>query len=230
LRFVIIEIIFVVLLIVCVPVGAHGTVVSLSLGNMAAVAWFWYNSVRSIDITYDGGLRFWIGNVEIDIPFDKIISMRRLQPNFPCSIVSLPLFPHMGYLSNPLDGVAVITNVPSTPCWSWPRSLDKPERTCCFGSLACPKMTIVFSPAGGASNFINEVENEMRHGSHNIGADDTTGHKSGTLTGMSNRMKQYNQPPAYPVQKPVSAGNIIHGAVTGVGTVPSQIQEDFFDV
>ena len=224
----IIEIIFVVLLIVCVPVGAHETVVSLSLGNLAAVAWFWYNSVRSIDITYDGGLRFWIGNVEIDIPFDKIISMKRLQPNFPCSIVSLPLFPHMGYLSNPLDGVAVITSVPSTPCWSWPRSLDKPERTCCFGKLGCPKMTIVFSPAGGSLNFINEVENEMRHGSHNIG---DNGHNSGAVTGMNNRMKQYNQPPAYPVKKPVNSGNNnAGGGVAGIGNIPSQIQEDFFDV
>ena len=206
----VIEIIFVVLLIVCVPVGAHGTVVSLSLGNMAAVAWFWYNSVRSIDITYDGGLRFWIGNVEIEIPFDKIVSMKLLRPNFPCSIVSLPQFPHMGYLSNPLDGVAVITSVPSTPCWSWPRSTDKPERRCCFGHVGCPKMVIVFSPAGGASNFINEVENEMRHG-HNLDHNETG-------LGLSNR-KQFSQPPAYPVKKPGSNN-----------AVPSQIQDDFFDV
>jgi len=218
LRFVVIEIIFVVLLIVCVPVGAHGTVVSLSLGNMAAVAWFWYNSVRSIDITNDGGLRFWIGNVEIDIPFDKIVSMRRLEVNCPCSIISPHLLPHMGYLSNPLDGVAVITSVPCTPCWSWPRSVDKPERKCCFGHIGCPKMVIIFSPAGGASNFINEVENEMRSchldNNNNINS--------------NHRSNQFHQPPAYPVKIPVSSISTTNNRSNS--NSPPQMQEDFFDV
>ncbi|EED94925.1 predicted protein [Thalassiosira pseudonana CCMP1335] len=72
LRFFLFEAIFLAILIVALPIGAHGTVVSISIGNLIAVAWFWYNSVRCVDITSDGGLRFWIGNIEIDVPFDKI--------------------------------------------------------------------------------------------------------------------------------------------------------------
>lgn len=49
------EAMFVVLCIVAVPVGAHGTVVSVTIGNMAAVAWFWYNYVRSVDLSSEGG-------------------------------------------------------------------------------------------------------------------------------------------------------------------------------
>lgn len=31
------------------------------------------------------------------------------------------------------------------------------------GLMSCPRLTVVFSPAGGSLNFIREVENEMRN-------------------------------------------------------------------
>jgi hypothetical protein len=155
------EVIFVLLVVAAVPIGAHGTVVTVSIGNLLAVAWFWYNLVRSVDVTTDGALRFWIGNIELDVPFDKIVSMRRVALTSPCSVVSC--LPHRGFLSTPTDGVCIVTTVPSTPFWMWPRSAGKPDRTCCWGILACPRLTVVFSPAGGSLNFIREVENEMRN-------------------------------------------------------------------
>jgi hypothetical protein len=161
LRFILLEVIFVLLVVVAVPIGAHGTVVSVSIGNLFAVAWFWYNLIRSVDITSDGGLRFWIGNIEIDVPFDKIVSMRRVALTNPCTVISLK--PHRGFLSQPTDGVCIVTTVPSTPFWLWPRSAGKPDRTCCWGRCACPRLTVVFSPSGGSLNFIREVENEMRN-------------------------------------------------------------------
>jgi len=54
-----------------------------------------------------------------------------------------------------------MTCVPSTPFWAWPRSAGRPERS--IGPLRCPRLKIVFSPAGGGLNFIREVENEMNH-------------------------------------------------------------------
>jgi len=160
LRFFLLEAIFVALLIAAVPIGAHGTVVSISAGNLVTVAWFWYNSVRSVDITSDGGLRFWIGNVEINVPYDKIVSIYRLSGS--CGICSPALLPHRGMLTNPNDGVAIMTSVPSTPFWAWPhRSAGRPERS--MGPLRCPRLKLVFSPAGGGLNFIKEVENEMSH-------------------------------------------------------------------
>ena len=71
------------------------------------------------------------------------------------------LLPHRGLLTNPTDGVAILTSVPSTPFWAWPRSAGRPERH--LGPLRCPRLKIVFSPAGGGLNFIREVENEMHH-------------------------------------------------------------------
>jgi hypothetical protein len=139
------ELIFVLLMVAAVPVGAHGMVVAVSIVNLLIVAWFWYNLVRSVEITTDNALRFWIGNIEIDVPFDKIVSLRRLA------------------LATPTDGVCIVTTVPSTPFWMWPRSAGKPDRVCCFGMLQCPRLTIVFSPAGGGLNFIRQVENEMRN-------------------------------------------------------------------
>jgi hypothetical protein len=144
-----------------VPIGAHGTVVAVSVANLLLVAWFWYNLVRSVDITADGTLRFWIGNIEIDVPFDKIVSMRRVALTSPCSVVSV--YPHRGLLACPTDGVAIVTTVPSTPFWLWPRSAGKPDRSCCFGILRCPRLTVIFSPAGGGASFIREVETEMRN-------------------------------------------------------------------
>eukprot|EP00957_Ditylum_brightwellii_P009777 737233-Ditylum_brightwellii.AAC.1 len=85
-----------------VPIGAHGAVVAVSVVNLIAVAWFWYNLVRSVEITSDGGLRFWIGNLEIDVPFSKIVSIRRVAGE--CALASLPLLPHRGFLSCPTDG------------------------------------------------------------------------------------------------------------------------------
>lgn len=96
----------------------------------------------------------------MDVPFDKIVSIHRL--NGECGICSPGLFPHRGLMTNPTDGVAILTSVPGTPFWAWPRSAGRPERS--LGPLRCPRLKIVFSPAGGGLNFIREVENEMQHG------------------------------------------------------------------
>eukprot|EP00521_Asterionellopsis_glacialis_P008079 CAMPEP_0195289012 /NCGR_PEP_ID=MMETSP0707-20130614/5466_1 /TAXON_ID=33640 /ORGANISM="Asterionellopsis glacialis, Strain CCMP134" /LENGTH=254 /DNA_ID=CAMNT_0040348965 /DNA_START=94 /DNA_END=858 /DNA_ORIENTATION=+ len=160
LRFILLETIFCLLLVAAVPIGAHGTVVAISIVNLFAVGAFWYNMVRSVDITTDGGLRFWIGNIEIDVPFDKIISLRRIGGGT-CSALSM--WPYRGMMTSPTDAVAIVTTVPSTPFFMWPRSAGKPDRSCCFDLLRCPRLTVVFSPAGGALSFIREVENEMRN-------------------------------------------------------------------
>jgi hypothetical protein len=172
-RFLLLEIIFVLLMIAAVPIGAHGTVVAVSVVNLLLVAWFWYNNVRSVEITTDNALRFWIGNIEIDVPFDKIVSLRRIALETPCTVVSCR--PHRGFLSQPTDGVCIVTTVPSTPFWMWPRSAGKPDRVCCFGLLQCPRLTIVFSPAGGGLNFIRQVENEMRNSNENGGSGNNRG-------------------------------------------------------
>ena len=167
-RFVAAEVIFVILLVCAVPIGAHGTVVALAVANLVGVAWFWYNLVRSVDVTSDGTLRFWIGNIEIDVPFDKVVSVRKLGAVLPCSFfASFGLY--RGFLSNPDDGVAIVTTVPSTPFWLWPRSAGKPERSFLFGLIMCPKLTIVFSPSGGSQTFIQDVESEMRSFSNGTG-------------------------------------------------------------
>ena len=147
-RFVIVEILFLLLVIYLVPIGAHGTVVTVTVANMLVVAWFWYNHVRTVEVTTDGNLRFWIGNIEIDVPFDKVVAIRRVAtPSAYCSFLQLSaVWPYRGFLSDPDDGVAVVTTVPSTPFWLWPRSAGKPERSYCFGFLFCPKLTVVFSP------------------------------------------------------------------------------------
>lgn len=162
-RFVMLESLFVLLCVCAVPVGAHGTVVAVTVANLLAVAWFWYNHVRTVDVTSDGSLRFWIGNIEIDVPFEKIIAIRRVSTDSaPCSFMKLSsVWPYRGFLANPSDGVAVVTTVSSMPFWLWPRSAGKPERSWCFGILYCPKLTVVFSPVGGGQNFINDVEREM---------------------------------------------------------------------
>lgn len=49
------ELVFITICVVAVPVGAHGTAVSVTIGNMAAVAWFWYNYVRSVELSSEGG-------------------------------------------------------------------------------------------------------------------------------------------------------------------------------
>ena len=72
LRFFLFEANFVAILLYAVPVGAHGTVVSISIGNLFAVARFWYNPVRCVDVTAEDGLRSWIGNIELNVPYDKI--------------------------------------------------------------------------------------------------------------------------------------------------------------
>ena len=171
------------LLLVCaVPVGAHGTVVAVSVVNLLAVAWFWYNLVRSVDVTSDGTLRFWIGNIEIDVPFDKVVSIRRMPAaSAPCNFFA-SVMPYRGFLSNPTDGVAVVTTVPSTPFWLWPRSAGKPERSWCFGVLMCPKLTVVFSPSGGSLNFIQDVETEMRNFSSGNGKRSKTPNGAGNAS------------------------------------------------
>lgn len=149
-------------MVAAVPIGAHGTVVGVCIANLLVLAWFWYNLVRSVDVTSDGALRFWIGNIEVDVPFDKIVTIRRVATSMPCSIM-VTAQPYRGFLATPTDGVAIVTTVPSTPFWLWPRSAGKPDRTCCFGMVSCPRLTVVFSPAGGSLNFIREVEAEMRN-------------------------------------------------------------------
>lgn len=163
-RFFLLELIFIFLLVAAVPINAHATAVSISIANMVVVAWFWYNSVRCVDVTSDGSLRFWIGNIEIEVPFEHITKMKRISISTPCSIVSYPLLPHRGLLSDPSDGVAVITSLSCTPFWAWPRSPLKAPRRCCCDTFGCPKQVIIFSPAGGSLNFMREVENEMRGG------------------------------------------------------------------
>jgi len=171
---------------VAVPIGAHGTVVSISLGNLFVVAWFWYNSVRSVDILNDGSLRFWIGNVEVDVPFEKIVNVRRITNE--CSLVAPGLLPHRGYMTRPTDGAAILTTVPSMPLFMWPRSAGKPERR--IGPLTCPRLKVVFSPVGGGLNFVREVEAEMR------------GEGRGAVNGGSGGGRV--QPPAF---VPSGAGN-----------------------
>jgi hypothetical protein len=184
-QFVILEIILVALMIAAVPIGAHGTVVGVCLANLVLLAWFWYNLVRSVDVTSDGTLRFWIGNIEVDVPFDKIISIRRVATTVPCSPF-VTAQPYRGLLATPTDGVAIVTTVPSTPFWLWPRSAGKPDRSCCFGMLSCPRLTVVFSPAGGSMNFIREVENEMRNFSNGTGAVNTNQRNGGAPTRLGN--------------------------------------------
>jgi len=145
-------------LIFAIPYGAHGEAVIIAILNLAAIAWYWYNSVRSVEVTMDGGLRFWIGNYEMDIPFDKVVEMRRITNE--CSIIDPTLLLYRGFLTNPGDGVIIATSVATPPFFMWPRSAGKPERT--LGPLALPRLKIIFSPAGGSLNFIKEVENEMR--------------------------------------------------------------------
>ena len=91
-RFIILESLFVLLLVCAVPIGAHGTVVAVTIANLLAVAWFWYNNVRSVDVTSDGTLRFFIGNIEVEIPFDKVISIRRIATACYSSNPSLKIF------------------------------------------------------------------------------------------------------------------------------------------
>lgn len=196
LRFFLLEAAFVAILICAVPLGAHGTVLSISIGNLFAVAWFWYNSVRCVDITTDGGLRFWIGNVELDIPYDKIVGIHRLSGT--CGICSFALLPHRGLLTNPTDGVAILTSVPSTPFWAWPRSAGRPERS--IGPLRCPRLKIVFSPAGGGLNFIRELENEIHHNND----DDNGLGGSGSVNGGNRGKGGKIQPPSF---DPASKGS-----------------------
>lgn len=180
LRFLFLETLLVIGLIFLAPVGAHGTILAASIINLLAVAWFWYNSVRSVEVTADGALRFWIGNIEIDVPFEKIVEMRRIVDEF--AIWSCSLIPHRGYLTTPSDGVAIITSVPSTPFFMWPRSAGRPERR--LGPFTCPRLKIVFSPNGGAMNFLRDVEDEMRA---SAGGEQSERRHAGGFT----------QPPAY---------------------------------
>ena len=150
------------MIVASIPMGAHGVVVGVCIANLVLLAWFWYNLVRSVDVTSDGTLRFWIGNIEVDVPFDKIVAIKRVASSMPCSIM-VTSHPYRGFLATPSDGVAIVTTMPSTPFWLWPRSAGKPDRTCCFGVFGCPRLTVVFSPASGGLNFIRDVESEMRN-------------------------------------------------------------------
>jgi len=160
----VLEVSLVATMVLAVPTGAHGTVVGVCLANLIILAWFWYNLVRSVDITSEGALRLWIGNIEVDVPFDRILSIRRVATSMPCS-VCVTSHPYRGFLATPTDGVAIVTSLPSSPFWLWPRSSGKPDRKIlCF---SCPKLTVVFSPAGGGLAFCRQVENEMHNLSSN---------------------------------------------------------------
>lgn len=199
-RVVVVEILFAALLFYLgQKIGAHSLILWIAIANLLVVAWFWYNSVRSVEVTTDGALRFWIGNIEIDVPFDKIIEMRRISGS--CSIFSCGLIPHRGYLTTPDDGVAIVTSVPSTPFFMWPRSAGRPERR--LGPFTCPRLKIVFSPNTGALSFLREVEDEMRA---NLG-DERSGDRQSNGGGMT-------QPPSY--------DNRANGGAAGVG--------EFYDV
>ena len=180
----ILELICVALVIGSIPFGAHGTVVGVCLFNLLLLAWFWYNLVRSVEVTAEGTLRFWIGNIEVDVPFDKIVSIRRVSTAIPFNCFMVTNQPYRGFLSTPSDGVAISTTVPSTLFWLWPRSAGKPERTCCF--MSCPRLTVVFSPAGGSIPFIREVENEMRNFTNTGNLHSRHGTRGPTTTRASN--------------------------------------------
>eukprot|EP00558_Chaetoceros_sp_UNC1202_P008355 CAMPEP_0197235230 /NCGR_PEP_ID=MMETSP1429-20130617/2708_1 /TAXON_ID=49237 /ORGANISM="Chaetoceros sp., Strain UNC1202" /LENGTH=249 /DNA_ID=CAMNT_0042693771 /DNA_START=107 /DNA_END=856 /DNA_ORIENTATION=- len=183
--------------------GAHSLILWVAITNLLIVAWFWYNSVRSVEVTTDGALRFWIGNIEIDVPFDKIVEMRRITGQ--CTIFSCGIIPHRGYLTTPADGVAIITSVPSTPFFMWPRSAGRPERR--LGPFTCPRLKIVFSPNTGALDFLREIEDEMRA---SLGGERSTDRQS-KVGGMT-------QPPAF--DNRVNMGG--NGSAAGVG--------EFYDV
>jgi len=224
--FLIIETAFFVILIVFVPIGAHSTVVFISIANMIAVAWFWYNSVRSVDITSDRGLQFFIGNFEVDVPFDKIVSIRQIDIWSPVSFVSLPFAPHRGYLSDPADGVAIVTSMPSTPFWAWPRSAGRPERRCC--GCGCPRLVIVFSPAGGADSFIVEVEKEMANNKNRKHQQ-----KSGNAGGVNPTLGNQQQPPILWVDQNNPTGVIGdggNGSGPGMRSNGGKQPVDLFDV
>lgn len=142
-QIILLEVTFIALMLAAIPIGAHGAVVGICIANLVLLAWFWYNLIRSVDVTTDGTLRFWIGNIEVDVPFDKIVSIRRVATSMPCSFF-VTAQPYRGFLSNPTDGVAIVTTMPSTPFWLWPRSAGKPDRS--LLCLSCPRLTVVFSP------------------------------------------------------------------------------------
>jgi len=199
-RFLALEVIIVLLLFFAIPVGAHGEIVGIAICNLMAIAWFWYNSVRSVEVTVDGGLRFWIGNYEMDIPFDKIVEMRRETGE--CSTMNPAFLFYRGYMTNPTDGVVIITSVASTPPFMWPRSAGKPERK--LGPFSCPRLKILFSPAGGSLNFLREVDQEMKSSREELGGN---AHRIGGI-----------QPPSFDTNG-TRRGNM---RVDGTG--------DFFDV
>ena len=176
-------------------IGAHGLILWIAIANLVIVAWFWYNSVRSVEVTTDGALRFWIGNIEVDVPFDKITEMRRI--NGECGIFSCGLVPHRGYLTTPNDGVAIITSVPSTPFFMWPRSSGRPERR--LGPFTCPRLKIVFSPNTGALTFLREVEDEMRAC---LGGES----REGSGAGARSNAGGFTQPPAFDSRRGTSNG------------------------
>lgn len=184
-RFVLSEILFISILLYKFPqVGTHNLILTIAISNLLLVAWFWYNSVRNVELTTDATLRFWIGNIEVDVPFDKIVELRKMSGGM--AIFSPGLLPHRGYLSTPSDGVAIITSVPSTPFFMWPRSAGRPERR--LGPFSCPRLKIIMSPAGGAANFINLCQEEMR--SHIDG----TGRRE---MGSGSIVSGLTQPPAF---------------------------------
>jgi len=163
LRFVAVEVAFVSIVFLCIPVAAHGTVVSMTIFNCLLIAWFWYNHVRAADVKTDG-VRVFMGNFEFDVPFDRIESISHMTDH-PCNFCGAPhgFSAQRGLYTDPMDGVCIRTGLAYTPLWAWPRAMGRPERQCCCGLWEFPRMTLIFSPAGGSVNFIRDVEREMRN-------------------------------------------------------------------
>ena len=137
-----------------------------------------HNSVRCVDVTAESGLRFWIGNIELNFPYDKITNLHRLDGT--CRVCSPGLLPYWGLLRHPTDGVAVFTKF-----WALPWSAGRPERR--LGPLRCLRPKIVFRPANEGLNFIQEVEKKM-HGA---------GREEGLGLGGNRMGKGKVQPPSF---------------------------------
>ena len=168
-----------------------------------------------------------LGNQEIFIPFDKIVSLRRTSSPF--GLISPSLIPHRGFLTSSSDGVAIVTTFADEPFFLRPRSAGKPERK--FLCYTCPKLTIVFSPTGGSSSFIREVENEMRHfGS--INANDSSCFNHGMIVPPSHPPEQQTAPVLW-LDRDNPNGSVSTGSINnndGQSIKANRASMDLFDV
>ena len=166
-------------------------------------------------------LRFWIGNQEIFVPFDRIVSLRRVSSTF--GFISGSMFPHRGVLSTASDGVAILTTLGSEPFFLWPRSAGKPERK--FFCCSYPKLVFVFTPTGGSLSFIREIENEMRHFGSS-GGGDSSRFNQGRVVPPSYPPQQQNSAPVLWVDRDNPQGTVSTGQLSS----EQQKNLDLFDV